>query len=494
MGSLEMQNNSYYLPGFHLPTLRRRPRSASQLLADERAQLKKKTLSELGECFRQFIPTEPLEQSDSGHSSRRRLFTKENTFWAFFSQVLDADRGCRAVVRKLQAVCAAQSKPLPSSSTAAYCQARARLESTSLERIFSHTAQQGRAEGDPYRLNGRRVVVVDGTGLSMPDTASNQQAWPQQANQKPGCGFPQATACACFCLDSGTLLSYRLGNKKNHELPLLRDQWGTFEPGDIFLGDKGFCSYYDVWAFQEQGVDSVITLARRTPVTEAEAVKVLGDNDRLIRWPKPVHRQATNYSHAQWEDSPDALLLRQIKVTVEQSGFRVTTFYIVTTLLDPQIYPASEIAELYLQRWDVELFFRDIKTTMGMDILRCKTPAMVRKEILMTFIAYNGIRRLMSQAAREQNLPLQRISFKGSIQALRHWEAHLTGAKNNRADQARLRRLLIESIADNATPHRPGRREPRVRKRRPKNYQLMTAPRHEMNEAPHRSRYRANQA
>lgn len=489
-----MQNISYYLPGFHLSTLRRRPRSASRILAEQRSELRQKTLSELGQCFRQFIPTQVLEQADSGLSSRRRLFTKENTFWAFFSQVLEADRGCREVVRKLQALCASQSKPLPSSSTAAYCQARARLDATSLEHIFAHTAKLGRTDSPGDKLNGRRVVVVDGTGLSLPDTAANQRAWPQRANQKPGCGFPQAALCACFCLASGTLLSYRVGNKKSAELPLLREQWDTFEPGDIFLGDKGFCSYYDVWAFQERGVDSVVTLARRTPVTEAESVKVLGENDRLIRWSKPAHRQAANYSHAQWADSPDTLLLRQIKVTVKQPGFRATTFHLITTLLDAEAYPASDIADLYLQRWDVELFFRDIKTTLGMDVLRCKTPAMVSKEIQMYFIAYNAIRHLMNQAAQEQNLSRRRLSFKGSVQALRHWETHFNQAKTNGAEQARLLRRLIESIAEYTTPHRPGRREPRVRKRRPKNYQLMTAPRLEMSEIPHRSQYRASTA
>jgi hypothetical protein len=489
-----MQNTTHFLPGFHLPTLRRRPRSASQLLAEERAQLKQKTLSELGECFRQFIPMQTLARSDAGPSSRRRLFSKENTFWAFFSQVIDADRGCREVVRKLQSLCAWQSKPIPSSSTAAYCQARARLDESSLEHILAHTAKLGCGHDGAGRLKDRRVVVVDGTGLSMPDTAANQQEWPQRANQKPGCGFPQATVCACFCLANGTLLSYRVGNKKSNELPLLRDQWDTFKRGDIFLGDKGFCSYYDVWAFQEQGVDSVITLARRPPVAEAESVKILGENDRLIHWPKPKTRQAANYSHEAWEHSPERLLLRQIKVTVDQPGFRATTFYIITTLTDAQAYPAGDIAALYLQRWEVELFFRDIKTTMGMDILRCKTPAMVRKEILMTFIAYNGIRHLMNQAARQQNVPLRRVSFKGCLQALRHWEAHLNQAKTSRGEQARLWRLLLESIADYETPYRPGRREPRVRKRRPNNYQLMTLPRHEMNEIPHRSQYRASAA
>jgi hypothetical protein len=487
-----MQNKTLYLPGFHLSTLRRRPRSAVQLMAEKHAQLKEKSFFELGECFSRFIPSKPLRPSDSGASSRRRLFSKENTFWAFFSQVLDADGGCQEVVRKLQAFCAMRSKPLPSSSTAAYCQARQRLDMESLETVFAHTSKQSRDSADDASLNGRRVVVVDGTGLSMPDTPENQAVWPQRGNQKPGCGFPQASLCACFCLRSGTMLSYRVGNKHTHELRLLRQQRELFKPGDIFLGDKGFCSYYDVSKFKDQGVDSVITLARRTPVSEAESVKVLGDNDRLIHWEKPAKNKQTSYSESDWDALPETLLLRQIKVIVTQPGFRVSSFYIITTLLDATLYPASDIADLYFQRWDVELFFRDLKTTMGMDVLRCKTPDMIRKEILMHFIAYNGIRHLMSEAVKGHEVTLRRVSFKGSVQALRQWEPHLNQSKSRQGEKDRLMRLLHDSIADNATPHRPGRREPRVRKRRPKNYQLLTVPRHQMVEIPHRSQYRAN--
>ena len=394
-----MQNTTPLFPGFHLQTLRRKPRSAQQILAGQMEQLKQKSLSQLGECFGKFIPIQYLCPTESGVLSRRRLFSKENTFWAFFSQVLDADGGCREMVRKLQAFAAMKSNTLPSSSTAAYCQARKRLDLPSLKAILQHTSERLQVTPGTERLNGRRVVVVDGTGVSMPDTEENQQVWPQQSNQKPGCGFPQATICACFSLQTGSLLSYEVGNKKSHELPMLRKQWGTFKPGDIFLGDKGFCSYYDLSSFKDRGVDSVITLARRHPVTETESVKVLGEDDLLIQWKKPVRSKASSYSQVDWEGLPEILLLRQIKVTVKQPGFRVNTFHIITTLLDAEEYPASELAELYLQRWDVELFFRDIKTTMGMDILRCKTPDMVRKEILMHLIVYNCIRCLMVEAA-----------------------------------------------------------------------------------------------
>jgi Transposase DDE domain len=186
--------------------------------------------------------------------------------------------------------------------------------------------------------------------------------------------------------------------------------------------------------------------------------------------------------------------LRQIKVTVQYPGFRTQKFHIVTTLLDAVQYPAEKLAELYFKRWDVELFFRDIKTTMGMDILRCKTPAMIRKEILMHFIAYNCIRRLMCEAAQEVDLKARVVSFKGSVQALRNWEPHLNQAKISRAERFRLINDLYEAMTNTPITQRPGRSEPRCLKRRKKNYQLMTLPRHEMKEIQHRNRYHAEAA
>ena len=157
-------------------------------------------------------------------------------------------------------------------------------------------------------------MVVDGTGLSSPDTPENQKIWPQQSNQTPGCGFPQLRLCGCFSLHSGARLSYRTGSgsRKNHELPLLRDQWNTFKPGDVMLGDKGFCSYYDVWQLQERQVDAIFTLARRTPVGAASAVAVLGQDDRLIQWPKPAWNTRLGYTKDVWENMPDQLMLRQV--------------------------------------------------------------------------------------------------------------------------------------------------------------------------------------
>lgn len=290
------------------------------------------------------------------------------------------------------------------------------------------------------------------------------------------------------------MLSYRTGHNKNAELPLLRQQWDSFSPGDVFLGDKGFCSYYDVWQFKQRGVDSVITLARRTPVTATSAVAVLGPDDLLIQWPKPVWNKALSYSKEEWLALPDLLTLRQIKVTIDEPGMRSASYYLITTLTDATRYGAAELADLYRQRWDVELFFRDIKTTMGMDVLRCRTPDLVKKEILMYFIAYNAIRRLIVGAANTVECAPRRISFKASIQALRQWEPQFHRQAASESERQRLLESLYEAIGARQITARPGRREPRCLKRRPKPFALLTTSRHQMTETPHRGRYRAKRA
>ncbi|TCK06168.1 IS4 family transposase [Marinobacterium mangrovicola] len=478
-----MKNTTPLLPGFHLSTLRRKPRAASQKLAEERARIREKSISQLCECLGSFIPAHELNPAPVGDFSRRRLFSKENTFWGFFSQVLDADGGCQEVVHRFQAFAAAKGAKAPSLSTAAYCNARSKLQLSSLENILLHTAAQLKMHPTSKYWLDRRVVVVDGTGLSMPDTQANQQVWPQPRNQLPGCGFPQARLCACFCLQTGALLSYRIGSRKIHELPLLRQQWQTFQPGDIFVGDKGFCSYYDVAQFRKREVDSVIPLARRHPVKDSEAMEVLGPDDLLIKWPKPQWNKQLSYTKEEWAELPDYLTLRQIKVTVKTPGFRVREFYIVTTLTDPNCYPADALADLYYQRWDVELYFRDLKTTLGMDILRCKSPEMVQKEILMHLIVYNCIRHLMLEAADQKGLMPRQLSVKASIQALRQWLPLLNRAVLKPAEQRRLVSLLQDAIAATVLPERRGRVEPRCVKRRPKPFRLMTKPRSVMQEA-----------
>jgi len=468
------------LPGFYLPRRGRRPHSVQKVFADKITSLRQKSFQQIGQIFGRFVPSERLKPEPSGAMSRRTIFSKENTFWAFFGQILDADGGCKEVVRKLQSYTSINSIRIPSSSTASYCTARKKLDEPTLVNIYEHTANQGDQPNRSGLLNKRRIIVVDGTGLSMPDTAENQEVWPQTAMQKPGCGFPSARILGCFSLESGSLLSYAIGNKKKQELPLLREQWQTFKAGDVFLGDKGFCSYYDQVKLKEKKVDSIITLARRKPVSPKASIKAFRSDDLLTKWNRPVYNRKLSYSRETWEELPSELLLRQIKVIVNRPGFRPKIFYIVTTLLDPAEYPHEEIALAYLKRWEVELFFRDIKTTMGMDILRCQSPDMIRKEILMNFIAYNCIRRLMYEAADKAGIPVRLVSFKGSLQAVRNWEPYLNCDTLSNGEKQKFLNDLYSAVTGLLIKQRPGRREPRCLKRRPKNYQRMTKPRHEM--------------
>lgn len=486
-----MLNTTPIFPGFHIQTLRRKPRSERQKFEEEIMLLRQKSFKQIGEFFEDFIPSAFLKPEQAGAMSRQRLFSKENTFWAFLSQVLDADGGCKEVIRKLQSYASIKGITVPSSSTASYCAARKRLDERTLTNILEHTTDYLEKMPHTGYMKNRRIIVVDGTNISMPDTLANQEIWPQSSSQQIGCGFPSAHICACFSLKSGALLSHAIGNKTNHEIPLFRKQWNVLNRGDIVLGDRGFCSYFDISQLREQGVDSVVTLARRAPVNAASSIKKLGPDDLLISWQRPVYNTNLSYSVEEWANLPEALTLRQIKVNVKYPGFRTQQFYIVTTLLNAAQYPAAELAELYFRRWDVELFFRDIKTTMGMEVLRCQSPDMIRKEILMHFIAYNCIRRLMCKAAKEVNLTVRLLSFKGSVQALRKWEPHLNQAKITRAERFRLINDLYEAMTNTPLQQRPGRSEPRCLKRRMKHYQLMTSPRHQMREIPHRNRYRA---
>jgi hypothetical protein len=347
-----------------------------------------------------------------------------------------------------------------------------------LHNIQSHTAEelQRGIRSDQLWL-GRHVKVVDGTGVSMPDTPENQKVWPQSSNQATGCGFPIAKLVGCFCLSSGALLDMAEGNQHIHESQLFRRQFGLFNEGDVVLTDRGFCSYGSIAELLARGVDTVMRIHHSRP-TDLRKGKRLGKNDRLVTWTKPRCRPKGFTKH-QWDQLPQSLTLRMLRIQIDVPGFRTESIVGVTTLTDPDRYPAEELAKLYLRRWSVELFFRDIKITLGMDVLRCRTPEMVRKEIALHVITYNLLRGLMQQAAALYDIDLTRLSFKGSVDTLRQWTDIFNAAHSQPREQRRLFDQLLQILADDIVPYRPKRSEPRVRKRRPKNYRLMTRPRHQ---------------
>ena len=313
----------------------------------------------------------------------------------------------------------------------------------------------------------------------MPDTPANQKIWPQSNAQKPGCGFPFAKLVGLFSLDNGALIDWVEGNKHDHESKLFRDLWEQLNHGDILLGDLGFCSFAAIAALQQhRGIDTVMRKHQRRHI-DFRRGKRLGPRDRLVQWSKPT-QCPKGWTKAVWNALPQTLTVRVVQIQVNVPGFRVQQYTLITTLTDPIAWPTEVLGRLYFKRWSIELFFRDVKITMGMDILRCKSPEMVRREIAMHAIAYNCIRGLIQHVATLYHVAIDRLSFKGTVDALRQWGDALYVHDGKPRKQKEMIRILFGILAEDLVPIRPERSEPRAKKRRPKGYQLMTQPRHQM--------------
>ena len=462
-----------------------RPRLAA--LGRRVQHLRQQSLLHLDQLFGSRLPPELLAQADEGPNSRERVFTVRRTFFGFLYQVLNPDCPCREVVRQIQALFALHNGGRVDQGTGAYCQARGRLPWDILPRL--RCAAAAYAEKAAQRWHGLRVKVIDGTSTSAPDTAENQRAYPQPGGQAPGCGFPLVKWVGIFSLASGALLDYAKGNKHQHELNLLQKLLDQFKANDLALADRGFSSYALMALLWLRGVQSLFRLHQARPA-DLRRGKRLGKNDRLMVWRKPGPWQRPRYlPKALWKRLPQELSVRVVRFVLEVPGFRTQSVTLVTTLLDPKAYPAEELARLYARRWRIELWFRDIKTSMGMERLRCKSPQMLHKELEMFFIAYNLIRSLMAEASAIYDVPMERLSFKGTVDSVRQFSVAIAQARSRKKQQQLIRQLLEIMVGDQV-PDRPGRREPRAVKRRPKPYQLLNRPRHRMKELQHRSKYR----
>src|SRR3990172_7439027 len=455
--------------------------------AKQKRLLEQNSAPQLIELFGKWVNL----KEDFGNPKRLRLFFPSRMFWLFLFQVLSSDGSCREALRKFLAWLAAQKGMLASASTASYCKARSRLSLKGIQKLSGRIAQKiVESETDAGLWCGRKVKVIDGSGISMPDTPQNQQAWPQSKRSKPGCGFPVMRIVAIFSLASGALLALAKGSLYDHERTLLRRLWNYLKPGDVALADRGFCSYADFFLLAKRGVDSVMRKNQRRTVG-ASVLKKLGENDCLVEWHKTKTSARPNWlSEKQWENIPDKMTVREITYDVIVNGFRTKTITVATTLTDPVAFPARAFAELYFKRWRVELYLRDIKITMGMDILRCKIPEMVEKELWMRIIAYNLIRAVMQESSITHCLPTERLSFKGTLSTLRQWAPTLSSPHVNKMENRVLYKVMLYYIAHDTVPLRPKRVEPRARKRRAKNYQLLNKPRKLLKEILHRNRYR----
>ena len=440
-----------------------------------RSESSQPILHQLEALFARWLPHSLLCPTEAGACSRQRQWPLRLTFWTFLAQVLSPGSACRCAVRQAQAHARLEGRPVPSDQDGAYCQARARVPLEFLHecvRRVGHSLEQGVSEAQ--RWCGHGVKVLDATTLTANDTPANQKKFPQHPDQAPGCGFPLLRLAGLFCLASGALLGWATGDYWQSEMALAAALWDGLQPGEVLLADRYYGCYRVLALARMRGADAVCRLhaSRRADLRRGQR---LGPQDRLLTWTRSKPLPA-GLSLEQWLAFPATLTVRLVRVRVEEKGFRTRVVALVTTLWDARKYPPHALAALYRRRWQVELSFRQIKVALGMEHLAVRSPEMIERALAMHLLAYQLIRALMQEAAQTWDVPLERISFQGAVDATRHFGEALLRARSKKQRRALLAELLRVLAAD-GVPERPGRREPRLLKRRPKRFGRLERPR-----------------
>lgn len=438
-------------------------------------------LQEGGRSFADVLTEEQIQQAAAADnlsfgSGQDDVWSVALTLWTFLAQVASEAKSCLAAVARTLALLTALGHAACSAATGAYCKARAKLTETFLRCLARIVGCQLEDEAaHDWRWRGHRTLLVDGSGLSMPDTAANQAAYPQSRSQRAGVGFPLMRWVAVVGLATGALLDAAFGpyrGKETGETALFRTLLDTLRAGDVLVADRYYCSYWMVALAQARGVHVVFRQHQKRH-TDFRRGRRLGRRDHVVTWHKPA--RPSWMDEASYAAVAATLQVREIRAAVGAPGCRVRELTVVTTLLDAEAYAKEDIMDLYGQRWQVEIDLRSIKTHMHMDVLRCKTPAMVRKEIWVHLLAYNLVRAVMAQAAREQGVQPRQLSFVGALQTLSEFRVLLMGA--DAATLSELRGRLLAAIASHRVGDRPDRCEPRKVKRRPKGYSRLMRPR-----------------
>ena len=448
------------------------------------------TLCQLENCFQDWLPPELFPKASDHQNSRDRDYTRWRTFWSMLWQAFNPTASGREVVRQLQALFRLEGGPWLSEEDGAYCRAKARLPLSQFPKALAATAQAADRQAPPQTfLQGRPVKAADGAALTLlADTKKNRAAYPPlQCADKPS--FPMMRIVVCFSLLSGAILALAQGSLGVSELSLLHSLLGQLRTGDIVLGDRGFGNYSLIGLLRHSlGMDFIGRTTRR--VDGRRRLRRLASKDWLITWQKSA-KPSTWLSALQWAGLPSEMTLRAVKGSCDRKGFRVRQVTVVTTLLDPQLYPAQQILAAYRRRWRLEMCLDDLKTTLQLEALRSRSPEMAQKEVYMRLIAHNLIRSLMAQAAREHEVCLERISFKGSLDALRHF-SHARAQARSHKKRREVWAELLRTLAADLVPDRPGRREPRAVKRKKNKYPRLNAPRHKFRDHPKRNLRRKN--
>jgi putative transposase len=434
--------------------------------------------------FAEVLTAEAIERAFSENGSlfgQEDIFSTQIVLWAFLAQVLRDGKGaaCAAAVADIATYMQQTGGQVPSGDTGDYCRARSKLDLAALHRLTTQGAEQLGDGADPSWLwHGLHAKLIDGFTFTMPDTVENQEEFPQQKTQRQGVGFPIARACAVLSLATAAIHDLNIGpyeGKETGESALLRGILDGLKEGDVVVFDRCFCSYMMLAILRRAGVHFCVRLHQRRPGDFRQGQR-LGKNDHLITWVRP--ERPPWMSEELYAQIPETMTLRELRFQVVVPGRRTESLTVVTSLTDPHTYPQEDIAALYGYRWNAELDIRDIKQTLNLDHVRCKTPYMVRRELWVTLLAYNLIRKLIATAAAVHGKQPRRLGFTLACQTvLSSWMLLATGVCRNERE---LWSLALERIAANQVANRPGRIEPRVLKRRRHRYPLMQKPRQEL--------------
>ena len=423
--------------------------------------------------FAHFIPRSLFPKNAQKQNSRDRVYNQLLTFWGFLWQTLTPQTSCREVVRQVQSLFKLHRQDSLSHGSAAFCKARKRLPMDTLTKALDRTAilAQQRASNQESIFEGRRIKLVDGTSMTLSDTPANREAFPKTQVKNKETSFPMIRMVGLFCLKSAAMLSAVSGNFHQSENGLFVQLIDKMSPGDIIVGDRGFCGYVLICLLGQRQVDFIGRCKRKFKKTQAR--QRLGRYDWIVCWKRGASK-APFLSEEQSQQIPEEKQLRIVRGSIHKRGFRVVRMTLATTLLDAKKYPAEQILMAYCRRWQLEMCFDDIKTSMGMETLRCKSPDMVRKEMYMFLIAHNLIRLLILESVNQYHAPLYRISFKGSIDALRQFSMSIQQAKTKNIRHA-LWEELLRILSLDLVPHRPDRREPRAVKRKKNKYDRLSS-------------------
>ena len=461
-----MKQLKLYFKGFNR-LFGRAPKSSLQKQLEAVETIRKGQPKRLSAVFGEVIDTHLLRKKPG---ERNRAFTRVTVFWAALGQVFWGG-SCRAALQEIQQARMEEGLDALSASTSSYCTAKKeRMDEVDLKAILVKLGKD-LADQDEMLWRGRRIYAVDGTGVALADTHANQEEYPQPSEQKSGCGFPVMQLVVLQDLASGAMLDFV-------DSPLNVSETSMFCAGALFeslpkdsvmVFDRHYCSYLNIAQMLTLGIHSVSRLHQGRKVDLPKGV-----HDKVVEWTRPPISRCPDYiSREQWQQMPQKLHVRYIRISLQQQGFRPENIIIATTLLDE---PADQIAALFLRRWRMEMCFADLKTTLGMDNLMFQSPEMARKMVIMYFIAHNLIRWTLMQAASRFKVDLDRLSFKASLDVIHHFKDSIYQHKKP-ADRKRCWIHLLRLIANDPNPLRPSRSEPRVIKRRMKGFPLLTKPR-----------------